>query len=173
MKKQIIFTLTIVFCLHYSASSQLQSDSNQISQEFLIGIWQINTDVISSSLHKTIQFFADKKFVYTMDKYNDLNPIISISGKYKTESGGLSLLIEEITQLSGYKIEEADHGFQFGLFQLSGGKTVVIKQKDSEFTFHELKKIYAGSKKGSVIMIDNEKYFKFSDNPHKYMSKLK
>jgi hypothetical protein len=106
-----------------------------------------------------------------MDTYNDLNPIVSISGRYKIEIRGISLLIEEIKHLTEYKIEEADHGFQFGLFQLAGGKIVVFKQNDGEYSFHELKKIKGVSKKEEVIMIDNEKYFKISNNPDKYKIK--
>jgi hypothetical protein len=171
MKVRILFLVFLSFCVSLSAISQIKFDSSKIEQKFLIGIWQLNTDVISSTLHKTVQFYKNNRFVYSMDTYNDLNPIVSISGRYKIEIRGISLLIEEIKHLTEYKIEEADHGFQFGLFQLAGGKIVVFKQNDGEYSFHELKKIKGVSKKEEVIMIDNEKYFKISNNPDKYKIK--
>ena len=81
-------------------------------------------------------------------------------------------LQEDTRQRVGFKILEADLGFQRGPFQIKGGKIITIAQKDTDYSEHEFEFVAAPkiSDKKS-IKIDEEQYFRLSDNPNSFVGK--
>jgi len=142
-----------------------QKGDSTIRQSEIIGIWQLNSSVVSSALKSNFQFYKTGKFVYNIDEYNDLNPIRSISGKFKMEGSTLYLKIEEIRKLAEYKVVESSPAFQFGPFVLDGGKIITVKQSDSTYSEHEIKIVK--NQKTKCVTIDFDKYFKLSSDPDK------
>ncbi|WP_209143478.1 MULTISPECIES: hypothetical protein [Niastella] len=159
----------VLWFVTMQVKSQQLTDSPAISNNTIVGVWQANTDVVASALKVNFQFFKDGRFIYNTDSYNALNPLISIIGVYKIEKNILYLKIQSTKQLTGFKIAASEPAFQFGSFQIDGGKITTIKQNDTDYDEHEIKAM-ADKKapKKKVIKIDSETYYKVSDNPDKF-----
>jgi hypothetical protein len=157
--------------MFFQATAQQTKDTITLRSE-IIGIWQAKTSVISSALHENFQFFKTGKFIFNTDSYDDLNPLISISGHYIIENKILKLKITQIKQRVGFKILEADLGFQRGPFQIKGGKIVATAQKDTDYSEHEFEFVVApNTSDKKSIKIDEEQYFRLSDNPNRFVGK--
>ena len=149
-----------------------QTINSTIIQTEIVGIWQYKTAEVSSALLENFQFFNNGNFIFNTNSYNDLNPLRSISGSYILQNNILKLKVIQVRQRVGYKILEADHGFQSEPFQIKGGNIFIIEQNDTEYSEHEIKFIV--TPKGSVIKsikIDEELYFKLSADPNKFTTK--
>jgi hypothetical protein len=166
--KSLTLAIALLSLTMHVTGQQLK-DSPAISNKTIIGVWQVDTDLVSSAIKANFQFYKEGKFVYNTDSYDDLNPLISISGVYKIDKKILYLKIQSTKQLTGFKVIASEPSFQFGSFQLDGGKIETIKQNDSDYSEHNIKVI--SDKKASqnkVIKIDSDKYYKVSDNPDKF-----
>src|SRR5579885_2495424 len=84
MKYRVLILMLCIFSLSLESKGQ-SKDTSSIGEHDIIGIWQVNTAVISSTLHANFQFFKNGRFVYNTDTYDDLNPIISIYGTYHVQ----------------------------------------------------------------------------------------
>jgi hypothetical protein len=157
--------------MFFQATAQQTKDTITLSSG-IVGIWQAKTSVISSALHENFQFFKTGEFIFNTDSYDDLNPLISISGHYIVENNILKLKIIQIRQRVGFKILEADLGFQRSPFQIKGGKIVTIAQKDTDYSEHEFEFVVVPkiSDKKS-IKIDEEQYFRLSNDPNRFVGK--
>ncbi len=145
-----------------------QPNDSTISQTEIIGVWQINSSLVTSTLQANFQFFKTGKFVFNINGYDDLNPIYNISGSYKIERGILYLKIQQFRELVGFKIAESSPAFQFGSFVLEGGKIVTVKQTDTTFVEHEINVVNNPKASAKCITIDNTKYYKLSSDPNKF-----
>lgn len=158
---------TSLFYLSSAALSQDRKDSLFVSQRDLVGVWPVNTHLVTSSLKAHFRFFKDGTFIYNTDEYNNLNLLRSLSGKYNIKKNQLSLSIESVKQLTNFIVTESGPAFQFGPFQLTGGKIMVTKQKDSSFAVHKVSIISKSkSPRRMIIKIDADKYFKISGDPN-------
>lgn len=153
----------VLMLLMAHVSGQQLKDTPVISNKTIVGVWQAGTAVVGSALHANFQFYKEGKFVYNKNSYDDLNPLISITGVYKIEKNTLYLKIRTIKQITGYKVIETSPAWQFGSFAIDGGKVQTIKQNDSTYSWHEMKVVTG--KKTKAIKIDNEVYYKVSGNP--------
>jgi hypothetical protein len=159
----------LIAVLMFSKSYSQQDNKLILKQPDLIGVWQINSEIVGSGLNAYFQFYPKGKFIYNTNGYDELNPLRSISGEYKIDHNILYLKIREYKHLAGYKIVESSPAFQFGHFILDGGKVVISKQIDSSYSEHEVK--ITKSKKVALkkcISIDSEIYFKVAENPDKF-----
>src|SRR5262249_30856575 len=135
----------------------------------LVGVWQSKTPVISSTLQANFQFYANGKFVYNVSGYADLNPLYNVSGSYKLADSIIGLKIEQYKVLSGFKVQAADHGFEFGSFDLDSGKVVTVMQNNSTYDEHTFSVVRSSKIKfKNCIEIDSDKYYKISNNPAQY-----
>ena len=163
MGNRLAFHLGIlIFFVKFCPAQQINGPST-INQYDLVGIWQANSSVVSSTLQANFQFLKSGKFIFNVNGYSDLNPIQNISGTYKIEQGRLYLKIDQYKELRNFNITESSPAFQFGSFVLEGGKIVAIKQNDSTYYEHDVKII-----SNKCVLIDNQKYFKLSSDPLKF-----
>ena len=145
-----------------------QTNDSAINQSDIVGVWQIRSSVVSSALQANFRFFKTGKFIYNLDNYNDLNPIYSISGLYKIDKNILYLKIEQINQLTGFKVVESNPAFQFGPFILDGGKVFTVQQNDSAFSEHLIHIMKNKKTTDKGISIDADNYFMLSSDPNKF-----
>jgi hypothetical protein len=170
MVSKKIFSFIVSVLLICQTFGQKLNDST-ITQLEIMGIWQYKTSVISSTLHQNFQFFKNGKFIYNRDGYDDLNPLMSIFGIYTIEHGILNLRIIQYKWQVGFKVAEADHGFQFGSFQLIDGKSVIVEQNDILSSPHDISIVDKNVTMPKIIKIDGDKYYKLSDDPDKFVTK--
>lgn len=158
--------LFVPFCfITFLLCAQQKQTSILINQNELIGVWQKNTSLITSGLEAFFRFYRSGKFIYNRSSYDELNPLLSIYGNYKlVDSNALGLKVDSSKQLIGYQIIAASSGFQFGTFVLFGGKMVTTPQKGTGYEFHDIS-VYRKGKQIKCIVIDNDKYYKLSNNP--------
>jgi hypothetical protein len=159
-KKELLFFALLL--LVYSGGIG-QNHTGQVTFKNLLGTWQANTPVVSSTLHSSFKFFPDGKFIYSTDGYDDLNPIKSIEGIFKINGNILYLKIQAVVKVTGCKIGASDPGVQFGPFQLSGGKLTKIKQEDTEFSDHVIEEPANVKEQQAVVMIDATQYYKLKN----------
>ena len=149
--------------------AQMQKDS-LVKQGQLVGVWQVGSNVVSSTLQANFRFYKSGKYIYNVSGYADLNPLYSISGNYKLQNGALLLNVVSYKKLDGFKIVESSPGFQSGVFVLDGGKIVTITQTDSSYNEHQLQFVKGKKEPNySIISIDNEKYYKVTDDPNRFV----
>ena len=72
--------------------------------------------IIHLQLRESFRFYNNGRFIYSKSTFDELNPIISFSGKYVIEKTNLKLRVDSVKQLEGYEIVETDPGVQFGVF---------------------------------------------------------
>src|SRR5690242_18226066 len=102
MKNLLFCSLMLV---GFTSIAQKKVIDSTFSIKDLIGVWQVNSPVISSAYQATFQFYANGKFVYNVSGYADLNPLSNVSGSYRLTDSAVSLKIEEYSILSGFKIQ--------------------------------------------------------------------
>jgi hypothetical protein len=162
MNKTMLFLVLIICALQ----SEAQAKTDSLSKADIVGVWQMNSGLVASALHENFQFLNNGTFIYNTDEYDDLNPLKSIYGVYKLHGNKLSLRVDSIWQLAGFRIADSDPGFEIGTFQLNGGTMKMTKQKDASFGDHIVEIVDKKTKK--AITIDSGKYFKIASNPFKY-----
>lgn len=136
---------------------------SQISSNQIVGTWQIKSAQVSSALHENYRFFADGTFIYYFDSYDEAKRIISVRGTYKIDHDKIIFKILSRKEIVGGKIIKASEGFQKG-WTLFGGDVTEIQQTDSEEESCVIKTC-SSEKSMECIKIDNESYFKVSENP--------
>jgi hypothetical protein len=162
--KQIVILLFIIL---YGSSTMAQKLDSVVSQDQLIGFWQINSPKVSSALNKNFRFFPDGKYVLSFDNYDDTKRVLSLAGHYRLEKNKLFMTVESRKEIIGGDFAKGSPGFQRDEFVLDGGKVEVITQKDSSGSDPFLISILGTSKSGKItcIKIDNNKYYKLSSDP--------
>lgn len=165
MKKEFLMPM-ISFCLmSFTLCAQQKQKPVLLTQNELVGIWQVNTPVVGSGLGAYFQFYKNGRFIYNTSGYDDLNPLCNIFGSYKLIDGNaLGLKVDSSKQLIDAQIIAESPGFQFGTFVLDGGKVVTFPQKGTGYEFHDVS-IRSKGRQIKCIVIDNDKYYKLSNNP--------
>jgi len=154
-----IFHLTFILLFSVGKCCYAQKSADTLSKaKFLVGTWQVDTSLVTSALHANFKFLPGGRFVYANNEYDDLNPLREIMGAYTFKAGVLQFKVESMLILKGFTIEDAERSFQFGSFQLSGGKIVTVQQQNPVYTTHEIEIMSPGRQ--PVIKIDGSRYFK-------------
>jgi hypothetical protein len=164
MKKVLIVGIALLL---YLAGFAQRTDST-ITQQKLIGVWQINSATLGSALQENFQFFPDGKFDFNFSEYDDAQRILALQGHYHLKDGYLYMTVESRVEITGGYYTKGSPGFQRAEFVLEGGKVETVRQIDSSggkdpFIISVCKISKTGKIMG--IQIDNNKYFKLSDNP--------
>jgi hypothetical protein len=147
-----------------NSSTQIRAQQpkpSAVAKVDLAGVWQLGSSIVGSGLRANFQFFKTGKFIY--NNADELNPLAGIIGTYYVDSNTLYLKVLQIKQVAGYKIVASEPSFQFGPFHMEGGKAEIVDQKDSEFSNHQFTVLKTTPKK--VVLIDNDKYYKISNDP--------
>ena len=99
----------------------------------------------------------------------NLNPLLSIIGRYKLKDGDLELSVDYLRERNGIKVGTANYGFQFGIFSIYEGKVKTFPKDSSFMRPHSIDCVQrSANSKCIVIKIDDGKYHKLSDDPNKY-----
>jgi hypothetical protein len=168
--------LLIIFCLSFSISVHPQGISSpKFSTKDLIGTWQNKTSTITTTLKSNFRFSADGHFAYYTDGYNDLNPLKCIKGTYKLIDSSLYLKIISVEVVDSFQVIASEPSFQFGHFQISGGKIKTLINKDTSEERYIIKNCVSKQKEHQArnqtkearfcMIIDLEEYYKISENP--------
>jgi hypothetical protein len=163
--KKAFFILLNAFCVvSCSLYAQQKLKTVPLTQSQLVGIWQVNTPIVGSGLGAYFQFYKDGRFIYNTSGYDNLNPLCNIFGSYKLLDGNtIGFKVDSSRQLIGAQIGAAD-GFQGGTFVLDGGKVVTFPQRGTKYESHDVS-VHSKGRNIKCIVIDNDKYYKLSNNP--------
>jgi len=93
----------------------------------IIGIWQAETDEVSSAYHDTYRFCKNNKFVFEPSQYDGLKRIVKIAGTYKIQNAKIVFYVKSLTELIGNKIERSMITTQSDSWAIEGEKLVTKK----------------------------------------------
>jgi hypothetical protein len=167
MKKILILSCFSVF---YFATFAQNVDST-IRQQQLIGVWQIDNARVGDALRENFQFFPDGRFILNFSEYDDTQRVLALRGHYRFGNGLLFMTVQSRDEIIGGYFTKGSPGFQRSAFVLEGGKVQTITQIDSAgskdpFVVTKCKVTKSGKIAG--IQIDNNKYYKLSENPEAF-----
>ena len=166
--KLVRLSAAFLFLILIGSVVSAQKVDTTISQQQMVGVWQINTARVGDALLKNFRFFNDGKFVLNFDSYDDAKRVLSLSGHYRLEKNKLFMTVESRREIVGGDFAKGSPGFQRDEFVLEGGKEEVITQKGASSGLDPFLIAICGTKGGEIncIKIDNNKYYKLSGDPH-------
>jgi len=166
MGKIVLAIVTLLSCI----SSFAQKYSGSIKGKDLIGTWQANTEVIGDAMQENFHFFANGKYIYNFNGYDDVKRILGVIGHYRFDGEQLFLTIEYRKEYTGGKLISGSPGFQKSIFVLDSGEVQMIKQKDIDPGDSYSIEVLEVSGQGEIkcIEIYRKKYYKISFDPDKY-----
>lgn len=161
MKKLIFITIILI-------PSVIFAQKDDFTRNDLIGLWQINTPQIGSSLLEHFRFYKDGKFIYDYNTSDDTRNIINIDGKYRLEGKKLFLTITSLEKRVGGRIIAGGVGTDDYLFVYDNDsvKRIVEKSPQELDPLFIMKVNKIGNKIN--IFINNRHYYKISANPDIY-----
>ena len=130
-----IFIITVLLI---SFNSICQTSVNNKN---IIGIWQAETNEVSSNYHDTYRFYKNNKFAFEPSQYDGLKRIVQIAGTYKIHDAKIVFYVHSIQELVGNKIERSMITTLSDSWAIDGGKLVTKKIKslpqEAKFEFCE------------------------------------
>ncbi len=139
--------------------------SAQVSNNKLIGVWQINTPQLADAWLNTYRFFNDGTFKYAFNQYDDSGRILAIKGTYKIKNDTLTLIVKTRTERIGGNIVQGGMGSQQNELVLDGARIIEVKQTDHTPIVIPVK--FALKKDVRAITLQNNTYYLVSTDPHK------
>lgn len=118
----------IIIVLLISFNSICQTSVNNKN---IIGIWQAETNEVSSGYLDTYRFYKNNKFAFEPSQYDGLKRIVQIAGTYKIHNSKIVFYVHSITELVGNKIERSMITTLSDSWAIDGGKIVTKKIKSS------------------------------------------
>lgn len=167
--RYVIITLVIL----YSRVGVAQKLDSSIDQRALVGVWQSGTPKLGDALLAHYQFFENGKFIYNFSQYDDATRVLALKGHYRLVGNELFMSVQSRVELVGGSFTRGSPGFQESPFVLEGGTIETFNQVDTANQRDPfiLSVIMTGKTRKIVgLKIDNNKYFKLSNNPSKYDS---
>lgn len=173
-----MFKFIFCFLLLFSCQNLLgqnNTDTSILNEKNIIGVWQFNSDVLVSTsykaatnlIDKNFRFYGDGKFVLTFKSEDHINRLRIIRGSYRLANGLLYLKIVSHDEIVGGELEIS--GTSNELFDIYGGKLKTIINKESDERPLYIARCKTTEMTNSLcIQIENEKYYKVSDNPEAY-----
>jgi len=150
-----------------------QNIDSTINQRQLIGVWQIGTPKLGDALLAHYQFFENGEFIYNFSQYDDAQRVLALKGHYRSVGNKLFISIQSRVELTGGYFTKGSPGFQASPFVLEGGTIETFNQVDTTNQRDPfILSVTLTNKKGKIVglKIDNNKYYKLTDNPLKYGS---
>ena len=157
----------IIFPLLISYDSFAQQ-KNVITQEELVGIWQVNSDEIASGWLDSYRFFDNKEFIFSPNQFDGLRRIISINGTYRIVNNKLYIKVASTDEVEGGHIERSHLTTLSDTWEIDGGviKKVIQPERDEEVI--EIKRCNNEISKKICILLDGRKYYKLENDPTNY-----
>ncbi|MGA3014637.1 MAG: hypothetical protein ABSD71_11475 [Bacteroidales bacterium] len=157
----------IIFPLLISFDSFCQQ-KNVITQEELIGIWQVNSDEIASGWLDSYRFFGNKEFIFSPNQNDGLRRIISIKGTYRIANNKLYLKVISTDELEGGHFERSHITTLSDTWEIAGGVIKNLIQPTREEEVVEMKRCNNETSKKTCILFDGRKYYKLENDPLNY-----
>jgi len=148
----------IIIILLVSFNSFCQTSVNNENKN-IIGIWQAESNEVSSGYHDTYRFYKNNKFNFEPTQYDGLKRIIKITGTYKIVNTKIVFYLNSITELIGDKIERSTITTLSDSWAIEGGRLVTrkIKSRSQEATFEFCKSI---ENEKECLKIDDRLFYK-------------
>ena len=152
--------ISLIIILLFSINSFCQP-SEKKETENIIGTYQAGTSEISSIYQDIYKFFANNKFEFEPTRYNGLNRIIKIAGKYKIENNKILFFVHSLTEIVGDKIERSMITTLSDSWAIDGGKLVTKKVKTSpqEASFE----LFKSNDNQNCLKIDDKLFYKINE----------
>lgn len=161
----IFFLLSICFII--PASAQKYAHANSIYMSEFTGRWQRNYKIVGNGLEQNFQFFKDSSFILHLeDDGDDARRVISLKGKYRVKKGIIFFTITSETEIVGGNVivDPNGYGLAFNIFDIDSGEIKEIPVKNPV----EQAPCYITIINKSCIKLDNETYYKISNNPNMF-----
>jgi hypothetical protein len=152
----------------FSITYAQKSDSTYLSKQDLIGIWQINSSQIGSSLSECFRFYNDGNFIYQYNPSDDTRNIIKLKGRYRMDKRRLFLIITSRIERIGGNIITGAVGTDEFLFVYDNDSTRTIIEKNTK-ELDPLFVVKVSRHNNNInIFINDRHYYKISSNPDKW-----
>lgn len=139
---------------------------SQINQNELIGVWQSNSQEMSSAYLETYQFFENGSFKFNTNQYDGLRRVICIGGNFKVSKNSISLKITYIVENEGGSIAKDELTTLNNSWSIKGGE---IKKKELAKSVLEVISIEKTNLKDSIsLYFDGQIYYKILSDPSKW-----
>ena len=153
-----------------SVSAQIKKtiDISMINKNEIIGVWQINNQIVGNGLSECFRFYPNGQFVYEYDPSDDTRNIIKLKGRYRLDNNQLFFMIISRVERVGGKIEVGAGGTDEYLFTFDNDKIKEIIERAPK----ELDPIFISKIKRKLdqfnVYFNNRRYYKVSANPDKF-----
>ena len=151
----------IIIILLISFNSICQTSVNTENKN-IIGIWQAETNEVSSGYLDTYRFYENNKFAFEPSQYDGLKRIVQIAGTYKIDNAKIVFYVHSIKELVGNKIERSMITTLSDSWAIDGGKLVTKKIKSSpqDATFEFCK---SNEDNQNCLIIDGRLFYKIKE----------
>ncbi|KAA2238605.1 hypothetical protein F0L74_20490 [Chitinophaga agrisoli] len=139
-----------------------------LSSKDIIGVWQEKTPQMADAWLACLQFYRDGKFAYHRSQYEDLNPFLSVYGRYRIKGNTLYLKVKNRREWRAGDLINPSSGLQPGIFVLDGGKAVTVPQKDTSREIAVAISVCDKTGATPCILFNSDSYFRLSTNPTVY-----
>jgi hypothetical protein len=162
MRNKFIFFAIISMTIGMTCYCQ---NTKQLTNQYLIGIWQEGYDVVGSAYLDSYCFFQNNRFEFWPTPYNGLNIVVTIKGSFKLikdtiifmpdtlfEKVNGDIVRDRLTTMSNsWSIDNCDL------------KNIKVNSKPQSATIKS-----SNTENKEIILIDGKQFFKVSDNPKYY-----
>ena len=97
MKNKIIVLVLILQSVQF-AFCQVSNGQN-VSKDYLVGVWQFSTPRTGAGLLENFNFFKDGSFIYTFNPVDENNRFINLKGTFRIAKNELYLKIISLKEL--------------------------------------------------------------------------
>lgn len=154
---KIIFA-AIITSIIFISNDEVITDGDST----IVGLWQVNTPKVADALHDSYKFYRDGSFEFDFDQYDDMKRILSISGKYTIGGDWIRFTVLIRKELVDGIVVRGSPAFQKGWILIDAKQVTVNEQYSEEAAFEICDSLESHPQ---CIKIDNEKFYKLSDNP--------
>ena len=152
-----LFTLFLLsFCSIFYSKAQ---SNLKIEKEFLIGIWQSNSNEESAAWLDSYTFFQNNNFIFRPSQYDGLKRIVAIIGKFSIKGDSIYFKADSVTESFGGNLQRSNLETLNDSWTLEDATYKTLKIKSSEESAILEKCLNAKSGK-SCIMIDKRIFYK-------------
>ena len=144
--------------------------SQEIKYKDLFGVWQSESKEIASAWLDAYQFFADGRFVFNLNQYDEAKRVLAIKGHYRIVEDTLFFKIESTIELiGGYFVRNSLTNIH-GSWSLSGDVIrKEIKHPEKTEQIAVIKRYGEEHQELNCILIDEVIYYKIYSNPEDYL----
>ena len=160
--KGLFFAFSLILFLSFDKGP------TNISTKNLIGVWQEKDSIVGSGLRAFYVFLPNNSFYYFTNGYDNLNPLVNISGTFAIKNESINFKIKKYKIRTDFNIISTEPAWKFGEFAIDKGGLKEVINKDTSEIVHSIKSCNLKSKNRKCIVINNVKFFRVYDDPNKF-----